>query len=399
MKNILLVSMSAPPQKGAESIQVGRYLKHLNDAFNIELVTSNTPKHSWAREDNSILKGILVKNRVELNAYKGRRTDRVLNIITSSTPEERFVNYFEEALAQIKFTPDLIYSRALPHASTLLAKKFKEHFKVPWIMHLSDPWEDNTFTKNIKGEHIVENACVNLASKVTLTSELAVQFYKNKYPLHKEKFTFMPNVYEEDIIIEDDYTNNCEHLTITHTGNFYGKRNPQVILQVLAQLSKKNKLQNIKFWFAGEMDETSKRLFKKYDIPEIELLGGVSFKESIELQQKSDILLIIDKEYEKLADLTTLPSKLLDYCATTKPILAITPKGSSTDIFINKYAVGESFQHNQIKEIKDYIESLINTFNNNEKFEPYQPPLHYGANYNVKRLIKIFNQLIEIPIT
>jgi len=385
--------MSAPPQKGAESIQVGRYLKYLTNSFNLELVTSNTPNHSWVRKDNSIAKNNITQNRIELNIYKGRVLSKIESIYKNSTHDERFANYFKKAIKKISHKPNIIYSRALPHSSTLLAKKLKEHFDVPWIMHLSDPWEDNTFESTAKNNKSLEKSCISSATIITLTSELAVKFYKDKYPEHNNKFVLMPNVFDEEFIYKKHATHTSKYLTITHTGNFYGKRNPETILQVLRQLSIENKLQNAKFYFAGEMDETTKLLFQKYSIPEVILLGGITFEESITLQQQSDVLLLIDKEYEKPVDLTTLPSKLLDYCATTKPILAITPKGSSTEKFIHKHAAGKSFEHSQLAEIKNYIMSLINDIKNKGSFQKCHPPKEYGAKYNVARLKEICSQI------
>jgi len=393
MKNILFVSMSAPPQKGAESIQVGRYLKYLANSFNIELITSNTPKHSWVREDDSISKDFSIQNRIELNIYKGRILNKIQSTYSKHTPDERFANYFKKALKKITYKPDFIYSRALPHSSTLLAKQFKEYFNIPWVMHLSDPWEDNSFDSECNKNKQIEKDCITLASIVTLTSDLAVEFYQKKYPDHNNKFILMPNVFDEEEIAKKHLKKNGQ-IKITHTGNFYGKRNPQIILSIINKLNKENKLQNVKFCFAGEMDEESALLFKKYDIPEVELLGGLSFKASMKLQQQSDILLIINKEAENPTDLTTLPSKLLDYCATGNTILAISPKGSSTEMLINQYGLGKCFNHNQPLEIEDYLLKLVSNFEIKTKFNKYKPPKKYEARYNAERLKKLFNQII-----
>lgn len=386
--------MSAPPQKGAESIQVGRYLKYLKSAFNIELITTNTPNHSWVREDRSIATELITNNRLEIKVYRGKFLNKILHIFNRDSPEDRFVNNYENVIKELKQNPDIIYSRALPHSSTLLAKKLKDHFKVPWVIHLSDPWEDNTFINN-KNNSSIEHECFNSAAIVTLTSDLAVQFYKKKYPELRNKFVLMPNVFDEETTQRPRFENNNDVLIITHTGNFYGSRNPAIILNVLSQLKQEKKLQNVKLYFAGEMDAFSKQLIETSNLPEIEVLGSINLDESIELQQKSDILLIINKKQETIADLTTLPSKLLDYCSTRKPILAITPKGSSTDSFISNYGVGHSFDNNQVIEIKNHIISLIDDFKNKKGFLSYEPPRKYGAIYNAEKLSNLINLVIE----
>lgn len=390
MLNVLVVSMSAPPQKGAESIQVGRYLKHLTKVFNIELVTTNTPKKSWIREDKTILNSHFLSNRIEIFVYWNRYVSKLLKVFAKQSPEQQFVNSFEKVIKLVKKKPDIIYSRALPHGSTLLAKQLKKHYNVPWVMHLSDPWEDNPFITNPKQSE--EEACIMAANVVTLTSELAVQFYKKKYPVQHEKFMLMPNVYDDELKHRKSKTINNNCYTITHTGNFYGKRTPKVILQVLDAMRKKDSLKNIVVIFAGEMDAFSKVLFQEYKNDHIKIIGSVSLQESIKLQERSNILLVIDKEYEAPSDLITLPSKLVDYSSLAKPIFAITPKNSSTQKFIADYKCGKSFAHDELHEIEKYILGIIN------KSEimglQYLPPIEYSIKHNVSILEKIFKQLV-----
>src|SRR5690606_36890307 len=58
--------------------------------------------------------------------------------------------------------------------------------------------------------------------------------------------------------------------------------------------------------------------------------GPVSFSEAARAQARADILLTIEPAGEDPLLLHFMPSKNLDYVATGKPLLAITPHGSET---------------------------------------------------------------------
>ena len=75
----------------------------------------------------------------------------------------------------------------------------------------------------------------------------------------------------------------------------------------------------------------NRSVFEKYAMPSVHYLGKVSFTEAQYLQQKADMLLLIDNPIDNPAHAMYFPSKLLDYMVAGKRILAITTKGSATD--------------------------------------------------------------------
>ena len=52
--NVLVISISAPPKNGAESIQVLRYLKYLGTKASIEVVSTKVEKRGWETADKSM---------------------------------------------------------------------------------------------------------------------------------------------------------------------------------------------------------------------------------------------------------------------------------------------------------------------------------------------------------
>jgi len=386
-----MVAMAAPPQKGAESIQIGRYLKYLTEKFNIELVTANTPTRGWLAADSTLAKDGRVQHRVTIKSYSRGWLTKLHRIAGRPAAEERFAESDRQVINRLQLRPDLIYSRALPHASTLLAARLKAHFRVPWVLHLSDPWADSAFVTTNRQVHQLEKSCLAQADRITLTSEPTVRFYKEKYPELAGKFIFMPNVHDAPAPVPRTAAP-AGKITIVHTGNFYGRRNPEALLTVLKSLNKEGCRNGPEFIFAGEADDYTRKLFRHFNLPQVTYLGSLTLADSLQLQQQSDVLLVIDKPYEKPTDLLPLPSKLLDYCATGKPILALSPENSATTQFIEKHRLGLCFDYNRLLELK----TLLHQLDSHHSLFNQQPiwPEKYNSRYNAKRQIKIFNKLV-----
>jgi glycosyltransferase involved in cell wall biosynthesis len=71
-------------------------------------------------------------------------------------------------------------------------------------------------------------------------------------------------------------------------------------------------------------------------------VGFLPKKECIALQKSADILFLPlsgDSIYPEEIEVA-FPCKLLEYMAAGKPILALVPKGSFVESFVNKYKVG-----------------------------------------------------------
>ena len=72
--------------------------------------------------------------------------------------------------------------------------------------------------------------------------------------------------------------------------------------------------------------------------------------------KNSDLLIIIDAD---LTESPFLPSKAVDYAGSGTPILAITPKDSTTKKFLTELGY-KSYEHSDIDEISRYIIRAIN---------------------------------------
>ena len=149
-----MVSISAPPYTNPESLQVSKYLKFLVDgSLQLILVTAKISKKNtgWRRVDNEYLPILNRLNQViKIPAYFNPLLSRIVKKLypvwfERPDNERRFISGWKSVIRQVKVNPDVIYSRSSPLSSSIMALRLQQHYNVPWIMHLSDPWTLSPF--------------------------------------------------------------------------------------------------------------------------------------------------------------------------------------------------------------------------------------------------------------
>ena len=413
MPNVLFVSIAFPPKSDAECLQTGKYFHYLQQdkSLKIEVVTSAIPT-------------LYMKYDEKLECYAEGYTNQVVVPLK----ENRWINLFRNRLKleetvfpdvkqsfhrqsgnvvrKIKQKPDIIYSRSYPLSSTIMAYKLQNHFQVPWIMHLSDPWADsplhNWSSKYNSRQRAWELKCMEAARYVCMTSLSTIDFYQHKYPHLANKFLFFPNVYElkpgRETFPHLDKLFQAKKLTIVFTGAMAGDRSPSFFLEPLRQLiaDEPRFSDQITVVFAGEADFRNRSVFEKYRMPCVHYLGKLLFSEALYLQQQSNMLLLIDNPIEDFRHAMYFPSKLLDYMVTQKRIMAITTKGSATDM-VMKDLKGDVLNHKDVAEIKEVIRKAICKFSEGDSdyFLNRSIPDKYEARYNAGRLAQLIKDVVN----
>ena len=336
---ILLVSPNAPPKNSAESMQVGRYLAELNRKHRVILVT--TPEErGWVVNDRSLDIGLDDVERLVLRLPFHRLASRLV----ASRHARRWVRpdaFFwmagraSSVVRRLQEQPDVIYSRSLPFSSALLARALKKRLRVPWIMHLSDPWLDNPYLAfKSERENEQEYSCFLAADGISVTTECLMDFYREKYPEFGEKLFVSPNV----MPIEDqtDRAREVEDagpsLRLLYTGALYGNRDPRLLLDVLDEMGHEDPryCQLVELQFVGNVSESIARMIGDARLPGVLLLGRRDYGDVLRLQASADVMLSFEPDGENPLLKCFLPSKILDYIHAGKPFVAITPRGSET---------------------------------------------------------------------
>jgi glycosyltransferase involved in cell wall biosynthesis len=402
--NIHFVSICAPPKSGAESLQVAKYLKYLSKESNITLVTTTAMAKGWEKKETSQLrflsnihKVIELESLTSFNKWQSFISRKFLKIWTKR-PDTDFLFHWQakRILRELDSWPDIIYSRSVPFSSAILALKLKAKLNKPWVMHISDPWSDSPYGNyNNNYNREAEKKCFAVADLISFTTTETLSYYSQKYPEFQKKFIVTPNVYDKADVVENATLFTNAKLTCLHSGNLYGQRTIKPVIDALKE-SNRSTLDNLEVLLVGNIDDYNKNLIDQSGISCIKYLGAVSADESYKLQRKSDILLSIDKPVEKEIDKILLPSKIQDYIAARKFILAITGEGSATYNTIHK-RYGLCFKHHMNKAIATFINDAVKAYQSrdSEFFSIVKPGTMFEAELNAYCLILHFRNLIN----
>lgn len=407
-KEVLFVSISAPPKNAPESLQAGKYLKYLAQSNNVTLVTSKIAG-GWRPEDESLKLNLKdVKRIIEFPIWPNRvmyhLVKKLFPFLLQPDEDIPFAWRWKKIKSLLNKKPAVIYSRSTPLSSHFLAYKMRQAYNVPWFMHLSDPWVDNPYNKYSEAEKSFnikwEKVFFETADKITFTSEKTLTFYQNKYPLLTGKFIVLPNVYDpDDLQTSIPEGGETKKLTLVHTGRLYESRSALTFLEALKTAVSTNPAveNNIRVVFAGFCDAVHEKAFKSFPSPCLSYLGPVSFKDSVNLQNNADVLIAIDSKENDPRFSMFFPSKLLDYFLTRKMIVGITTKKSTTEELIHgKY--GLCFTHSDKDAITDFIVNLSLDPERNllKQYSNYSPPEEYNVKINVALLDKLFENVATI---
>jgi len=405
--DILFISIAFPPKKDPECLQTAKYFKYLvkDKHLNIDVVTSHdkalfmsydSSLNSYAKGYRQIIKIPFFENKY-INFLLRKLNRSILNYPDSKF---RFAKKYKYVLKKLQNRPNLIYSRSFPLSSTIMAYKLHKSLKVPWILHLSDPWTFGSLQdlgEARKWNLDMEYKCFNSASAITFTSYKTLEKYKEIYPEFSKKMYFFPNVYE-DSDINNKYYNFNNKIRVVCTGSLIkaNKRDPKYFFEALEKFKNTNptKIDKFEFIFVGQLDRLSKKEFKYYlkKIPQIKYLGELSYQDAIKLQFEADVLLTIDVLYDSFF----FPSKLLDYMVAKRYILAITKKDSCTDRFVKHNLLGDSIEHQNINLIVETLNKIYNNWERKNKdfFVRDNVLKEFSAQFNAKRLIELFKEQV-----
>ncbi len=401
---VMVISIASPPKGNPESLQVSRYLKYLSHKpLDIYLVTEQLPEASdgWVTFEKNYRHVLAdVKQVIQIPTYRTifYRIFSKIGIKYLPVLDEAFLFTLsaKKILRRFDGSPDIIYSRSTPFSSAVLAMKLSKIFNVPWIMHLSDPWVESPFFKiggyNETFQRRVERTCFDLADRISFTSSEQIDMYRKKYPHYAAKFVWFPNVYDDESV-NSHVRFKGKQLCFLHSGNFYGPgRSPEPILRALNYIRQKDmvSLKDVSFNFTGHKEPSIDNMFAKYPSIPAKHLGVLSLDQVQQLQRTSEVLIVIDWCLPKHQAVFLL-SKIVDYMAARKPVLAITTKGS-TIFNLVEGVYGKCFEHDDIAGIAEYIKLLINQIRDTG-IAPNQLDARYSASKNADQLYQLISDL------
>ena len=233
---------------------------------------------------------------------------------------------------------DALVTFGAPMSDHLIGLKIKRRFSMPWLAHFSDPWVDNPFTSSDRLTNAVnrslEHKVFSAADRLVFTSEETVDLVFRKYPTNwKTKARVLPHAFDNRLFPEGAERGREPRITIRYLGDFYGPRTPRPLFEAVRQLieSDPSSMADIHFELIGNLalQATEAALVEGLPPQMFSIRPPVSYLESLSLMTRSDGLLVIDAP---AAQSVFLPSKLIDYIGSGRPIFGISPSGTAATL-------------------------------------------------------------------
>lgn len=399
---VLVIALSAPPKNSPESVQTGRYLQHLAKSMEVTLLTTKI-YGGWEPADQSLEKYLQSVFRVLSVRLPHPKLISLVRRIWPSLvfPDEGFFFLLQQWWIERKIghRPDLIISRSAPFSSAIMARRMSSKWGIPWIMHLSDPWAGNPYEQNNGSTHkraaIAERDCMRVASAITVTSKKTVAYYQTKYPVWREKFHFLPNVFDDQSqtggVLEFD-----KPMKFVFTGRLYGDRNLFLVIEAIEEACRKHPVcSTAEFLFAGFFDDRNAQRIQNTPAKNIKWLGPLSSEQANKLQHEAAVLISIDGLADNPMFDLYFPSKLLDYFLVQRPIIAITNTTSTTYHEVEG-KFGRCFNSRNQQELPDYIAHLVEQYRSKNKlaFKVSNEFGSYSSRVQSEVLIALANKIV-----
>ena len=297
-----------------------------------------------------------------------------------------------------KYKPDVIWVNADPWSGFLVGDRLSRKFGIPWVADLRDPWMlfskkfdlKPTFTRRMIRRY--ERKFFGSASKVVLNTENASKKHQEVYPEFAEKFTFIRNAFNQNVIDETGEVEKNEIFTFGYYGGFRFFVPSNYILRGFAEFVKKNKLNpsQVRLEVRGGVYTDFWNQLEEHGIEDyVHVLREISADKGISLLRSWDVLLLgVIKEVDLM-----IPSKFYDYLYAGKPIFAVSDNMELNGL-IDQSKSGSWAETNDLEKIvgqfeRYYQKGRTSLLENKELIEPF------GHKSQALRFCEVLNESIK----
>jgi glycosyltransferase involved in cell wall biosynthesis len=371
-KRLLIVSTHFPPDARPGTHRVIRFAKYLAQlGWDIHVLTLRTDVALYKHlRDASLLNKI--PSSVKVHSTNALRLCWPFTGFNSYLVPDKEAGWIPFACIKgLKIIREhditVLYSTAPPWSTHVTCWWLKKKTGVKWVADIRDPWtrrpwmpaEDRSGVRYSLLKKI-EGTVVNSADRVILnTSHLHKDFCAYYRNVDREKFLTIPNGIDvDDFLGLDGAKSSTDRFVVTHGGSLYRKRDPRPFLQALSELVRDKAIaeSDILVRFLGSVDAKFDthgwvREHKLESMVRIE--PPVAHDQYLKALSSSDLLLLIQPDTD-----LQVPSKLFEYMAVGKPVLALAHSGATSEA-VEEYGHGMVVEPYDVNAIKNAITKLL----------------------------------------
>ena len=366
---VLIVSFYFPPAGGVGVQRVLKFAEHLQDlGIETHVLAPDDPR--WIHRDagRQVPQGVRV-HRAPYFGPRGRKPAEELREVTGTRRGVRWARLLarrlilpdENATWGITAIPsaikivrqegiDVILTTSPPNSVHLIGAAVKRVTHVPWVADLRDPLvahphrDTDRMVVRIKdrAQGVVAGLVSQRADAVVAVSAAIAEEMQSIGP--RGRVVPISNGCDFDDFEGLEYARKVP-FRITHTGSFFGKRNPRVFLTALARV------EGMVARFVGDFRPEDREWAEAEGLTDrIELISYVSHQRALELQRDSEALLLLVPEAGGRGA-GILSGKVFEYIAAERPILALVPRGGAAAGLLTETGTGTVVDPEDVDEI------------------------------------------------
>ncbi len=396
MKKVLIITYYWPPAGGPGVQRWLKFAKYLRE-FQIEPIVYIPENPEYPLLDESLLREVpqgitILKNRIFepyflAKLFSKKQTSTLSSGIITDSKKQNLLqrlflyirgNFFIPDARKfwvkpsIEFLSDYISKQKIttiittgpPHSLHLIGLGLKQEHPLKWIADFRDPWtqigyhQQLRLSRGSREKHLeLEKKVLCQADHIITTSFTTKAEFEKKTP---RPIRVIPNGYEElaqsEAALDPDFT-------LSHIGSLLSGRDPENLWQVLGELVSENQglARDLKIKLVGTVSGQVVDSVKAFGLGEhLELSGYVSHGQALKIQQRAQVLLLIEIDSEQTKGI--IPGKLFEYMAAKRPILAIGPPGWDVERILRETSAGACFTYEGRADLKDQILSYYELF-------------------------------------
>jgi glycosyltransferase involved in cell wall biosynthesis len=254
---------------------------------------------------------------------------------------------------------DAVITTSPPNSMNLIGAAVKRLTGIPWVADLRDSVAGNADVRfDSRAVQAKEKALQQVVRLIARSADAVVAVSE---PIADEVRAFdpagevrvIPNGCDFDDFAGLEY-HSGERFRFTHTGSFFGKRDPRPFLSALATSG----LEDVVARFAGDFKTADREWVEELGLGDrLELLPYLPHREALELQRDSEANLLLLPEAAGRG--RVVPSgKIFEYLAAERPILAAVPPDGAAAELVRETGAGVVVAPDDEKGLREAILGL-----------------------------------------
>lgn len=411
---IVIVSCVAPPETvvaGRVNYDICEHLSNLGHKVTLITPFPSRPLGKFDIKQNKKNESIEVNinfNHIKINSYKSPQFNFLKRIYESFSFGFKSVSFINK---NIKYA-NLIYATPWPFIGQFIFLFLRKNKSIPLIMNVQDLYPESFFTKyNSKVIKYLFNPLITIdkyiaknSTHLTVVSETMKNTYLLNRKIEPSKLSIIENWQNEDEFISNYTTKdevlfkyNLELVKEKFIFMYLGNIGPVADLEnVIHQYSKMNKRDSVLIIAgSGSSKNNCIDLANAYEMQNVIFVDiPTGLKSVVELQSISDVLLL---PIQPDASESSIPSKLIAYMFSSKPILSSAKIDSTTGkaislnncgLLVNEINTWEIQMSKFLKMDQSELETMgCNAFNFGIK--------NYSKKIGLSKIENLFNKIIN----